>query len=255
MSRHPVERLAPGPLTLAGDVAHHLRHVLRARAGQTITLFDADGRQATAVITTVGKDTVEVAVGAVETVDRESPIDIALAFALSKGSKPEWIVRKAVELGVNELVVFPSARSVTRWKEDEIERKLHRLRDTVRAAAAQCGRNRLPSIRYDASTQEAAAGLAERPLRLVSAPEADRPLLALLTCRAARRAALLTGPEGGLTGEEIEMLLAAGWQPASLGPRILRAETATLAAVALLQGALGDLGAAQKRNYPTDPDS
>ena len=247
MSRHPVERLAPGSLILTGEVAHHLRNVLRARAGHTVTLFDAEGRQAPATITAIGKHSVEVAVGALETVNRESPADIALAFALSKGTKPEWIVAKAVELGVNELVVFPARRSVARWKDEEIERKLHRLRDTVRAAAAQCGRNRLPAIRYAASTIEAAAGLAERPLRLVSTPEAERPLPALLTGNSATSAALLTGPEGGLTDDELNALLAADWQAASLGPRILRAETATLAAVALLQGALGDLGAAQTK--------
>ncbi len=242
MSRHPVERLAPGPLTIADDVAHHLLHVLRVRAGQTVTLFDEHGNEAPAMIVAPGKRTVEVRVGEIEKIDRESPADIALAFALSKGDKPEWIVQKAVELGVNELVIFAAARSVARWRAEEIERKLQRLRDTARGAAAQCGRNRLPALHYAASTAEAAVGLADRPLRLVSAPTAERGLLDLPARQSAKRAALLTGPEGGLTDEELAALLAADWQPVALGPRILRAETAALAATALLQGALGDLG-------------
>ncbi len=242
MSRHPVDEVRAGLLTISGDAAHHLRHVLRARAGDAIVVFDAAGREAEAVIATVGKSEIVVEAGLPRLISRESPLALTLAFALSKGDKPEWIVQKAVELGAHRLLVFAAARSVARWPAGDVVRKTERLAAVIRGAAAQCGRNVLPPLTYAASLSVAMADLAACPQRIALHPEAVTPLVAAVT-PGAGAVALLCGPEGGLAPEEAAALTDAGWRLAKLGPRILRAETATLAALAALQSRWGDFGA------------
>lgn len=243
LSRHPAAPLETGPLLLSGPVAHHLNRVLRVRPGEKIRLFDGQGREAEAVVVSRDGDRVRVEVGEVRTVRRESPLPLTLAFALSKGEKPEWIAQKSVELGVAALVVFAARRSVVHWSADAVEHKLRRLREVVRGACAQCGRTVEPSLRYADSCGAAIALTADRPLRLALDATAARPLAAFLPLDRVLPVCLLSGPEGGLAADELEELTAGGWRTARLGPRILRAETAALAAVALVQGLAGDLGA------------
>jgi 16S rRNA (uracil1498-N3)-methyltransferase len=241
MSRHAVDEVRAGSLTLSGETAHHLRRVLRVRVGARLVLFDARGREAEAEVVALAKDAVEVRVGEPRVVGRESPLALTLAFALSKGDKPEWIAQKAVELGVQRLVLFAAARSVARWAPEETAHKTARLAAVIRGAAAQCGRNALPPFAFAPSLAEAVARLADHPRRIALHPEAATPLAALLR-EGEGPVALLCGPEGGLAPDEITLLREAGWRLAALGPRILRAETATLAALAVAQSAVGDLG-------------
>ena len=242
MSRHFIDIVRPGPATIAGAEAHHLLHVLRIAVGQTIFVFDGQGYEAVATVTALGKKTVEVQVNQPYLIERESRLSIVLAFALSKGDKPEWIAQKAVELGVREIIVFSAEHSVVRWKEADRSRKLARLEDVIRGAAAQCGRAFLPPCHFAASTAEAAQLLADCPLRIAFHPEGSASLKNILaTPIPINRVALLCGPEGGLSPAEIDLLSGAGWSVCLLGPRILRAETAALAAVAVVQAVTGDL--------------
>jgi len=241
MSRHLVQQVKPGATTLIGDTAHHLRNVLRIKPGDQLVVFDADGRQAEATVTAVRQGAVELDVGESSDAACESPLPLALAFALSKGEKPEWITQKAVELGVENIVIFQAERSVARWKKEALPRKLERLRSTIKGATAQCGRTTPADVSFAFSLEEALAKLAIYPLRIVFHTDADLPLASLLTEPTTAGVALLCGPEGGLTANELALLNDAGWQAGRMGPRILRAETAALAAVALVQGLLGDL--------------
>jgi len=240
MSRHPVDKLRAGEIVLRGEVAHHLRQVLRARVGQRVILFDAQSSEAEAEIVALAQGAVTVRAGEPRVVSRESPLALTLAFALSKGDKPEWIAQKAVELGVRRLVLFAAERSIVRWAPADAARKIERMEAVIRGAAAQCGRNVLPDFAYAASTAEAASRLADHARRVALHPEAASPLAALLK-EEDGPLALLCGPEGGLSPDEVSLLRGHGWRFATLGPRILRAETATLAAVTIAQSRIGDL--------------
>ena len=179
MSRHFVEQLAAGTMTLAGDVAHHLLHVLRVAPGAKVQLFDDRGRQADATVVACAKKTVVVEVEEPGEADVESPLAITLLFALSKGQKPEWIVQKGVELGVREFVIFPAQRSVARWAPDDVPRKLARLETVAKGAAAQCGRAFLPVVRYAADTTAATAMMTDAPACIVLQPQAPASLATL----------------------------------------------------------------------------
>jgi 16S rRNA (uracil1498-N3)-methyltransferase len=241
MSRHRVETLAAGSLSIGGSTAHHLIRVLRVKPGRRIVLFDGQGNEAAATVLAVAAGRVEVEVEPPRPTDREPPREITLAFALSKGDKPEWICQKAVELGATRIVVFSAERSVARWAAEQVERKLARLFAVVEGAAAQSGRAALPPVLYAETVATLCASAADAPHRLVLAPGPSEPLTAALSDLSPGALWLATGPEGGLTPEEIEAFVVAGWRAVHLGPRILRAETATLTALALAQGLTGGL--------------
>jgi 16S rRNA (uracil1498-N3)-methyltransferase len=145
-------------------------------------------------------------------------------------------------MGVASLIVFASRHSVARWTAESVEHKLVRLREVVRGACAQCGRTVEPSLRYAPSCGAVSGLVADHSLRLALDASAARPLAAFFSKPSVSPVCLLSGPEGGLAAAELEELSAGGWQTAHLGPRILRAETAALAAIAVAQGLAGDLG-------------
>ncbi len=241
LSRHFFADLAAGRQTLTGEAVHHLRDVRRVRPGQQIVLFDGQGLEARATIVTVGSDRIEVDVTAPQRAGRESPLALTLAFALSKGDKPEWICQKAVELGVSSLIVFAAERSVARWTPARTPAKLDRLTAAIRGACAQSGRAATPPVHYAASFDQALNMAQNAALRIALSPTAEQSLDALLATSRVESVCLLTGPEGGLAPLELQLLAENDWRLARFGPRILRAETSTLAAIAVLQHALGDL--------------
>ncbi|HEX4147719.1 MAG TPA: RsmE family RNA methyltransferase, partial [Pirellulales bacterium] len=211
-----------------------LLHVMRAQAGDRVLLFDGRGGEFLAEVAALGRSQVELRILERRTIDRELPLRAVLGVALPKGDRQAWLVEKAVELGVAELVPLVSERSVAQ----PLDKALERLRRAVVEASKQCGRNRLMEI-------SAASGWAEfvgsppqgticwlaDPQASLSAAEALEPLLAG-SLPSEWRVAI--GPEGGLTSAECELAAAAGWQRVSLGPRTLRVETAALALAALM---------------------
>lgn len=242
LGRHAVAELTAGPRWLRGEVDHHLRHVLRARPGDRLVLFDGSGREATARVVEVGSDGVEVDVAPPVDVSRESPVAVALAFALSKGDKPEWICQKAVELGAAELIVVAAEHSVVRWRDDQVDHKLERLSATVRGACAQSGRTIYPPVSYAASVAGLCDRIGDQTARVVVDPSGETSLSDVAARADPARLVVAAGPEGGWSTGELDAFRAAGWSVAHLGPRILRAETATLAALAAIQARVGDLG-------------
>jgi 16S rRNA (uracil1498-N3)-methyltransferase len=219
------EPLNTDAVTLGGAEAHHLLHVLRAAPGVRVVLFDGTGCEFDAEVTACRRATVELAILKRRTVDRELPQALTLGVPLPKGDRQRWLVEKAVELGVTRLVPLRTARSVVAG-----ERGGEKLDRYVIEASKQCGRNRLMEIAASQSWEDWLAAPADA--RRVIADPTGRPLTATSELMQPTYAAV--GPEGGFTDEELAAARVAGWDLASLGPRILRIETAAIALAALL---------------------
>lgn len=209
---------------LTAAEAHHLAHVMRAKPGDEVVVFDGSGAEFTARIERVGRSEIDLAIVERIEVDREAPLAVTLGVALPKGDRQRWLVEKVVELGVARLVPLETSRGVAQ----PIEKTVERLRRTVIEASKQCGRNRLMEI---VEAQDWAAFLQAAPLeacRLVAHPggESIRAVARPGTTNASRDVWLAIGPEGGFSDEEASQAESAGWRLVDLGPRILRIETA-----------------------------
>ena len=185
-----------------------------------------------------GKAGARVAVGAYSAVERESPLQLTLLQGVARGERMDAIVQKATELGVQRIVPLSCEFSVVRLDAASRQRRAEHWRAVAIAACEQCGRNRVPQIEPIAEFSEA-CGAGEDELRLMLLPQAPDALVALAA--GLHRAVLLVGPEGGLSGREQLQAQRAGFRACRLGPRILRTETAPLAALAVLQALAGDL--------------
>lgn len=221
--------LPPGP-------ARHVQ-VLRMQPGETITLFDGRGGEWSAEILAMGRQSVEVRIGAHDPVDRELPLDIVLMAGMPANDRFDWLVEKATELGVAAIEPLVCERSVLRLSGERAERRREHWQGVARAAAEQCGRTRVPLI---APVRTLAQALGEArtdtgaPLWLLSLGEA-RPLAERATAlRTGGRVRVISGPEGGLSPAEEAAARAAGAVAVSLGARVLRSETAPLAVLAAL---------------------
>jgi 16S rRNA (uracil1498-N3)-methyltransferase len=237
---HVDASLTPGEhTTLEGDAANHIAKVLRARVGDTLTLFDGRGGEYNARITEFKGARVIAQIGEHRPIERESRLAIALLQGIARGDRMDTIVQKATELGVTRIVPVMTERSVVKIVRDSAHRKHAHWRAIAIAACEQCGRNRLPEVAQPQTLADAvrASTLTSR-LRLMLSPGASATLLAAATD--ATSIALLIGPEGGLTPLEVEIAGRAGFSACSVGPRILRTETASLAALAALQAIAGD---------------
>ena len=229
--------LAAGTVvTLPANVAHHAAHVLRLREGDAVVLFNGLGGEFPGRLASRGQ---QVELTGHDPVERESPVAVTLVQAWIATDKLEWVVEKAVELGVARIALTPTRRSVVRLDAARLSRRIDRLRDIAIAACCQCGRNRVPAI---AAFGDLASALAEGgagATGLVLQPDAPRSLVEI--AGAARGPiAIAVGPEGGFDADEFALVRRAGYQLARLGPRVLRTETAGLAALAALQGTVGD---------------
>lgn len=215
---------------ISGDEAHHLLHVMRAKAGQVATLFDGSGAEFLARVERLGRTEAEFVVLERVDADRELARELTLAVALPKGDRQRWLVEKAVELGVTRLVPLETSRGVAQ----PVDKALARLRRAVIEASKQCGRNRLMDI-LPSQTWSDYCRAEPRPgvLRLLADPSGGTMLDKVHVAAAAGIAAAI-GPEGGWTAEELNLAREHGWQIVSLGRRILRIETAALAVAAAI---------------------
>lgn len=221
---------------LSGPEAHHLAHVMRAKPGDEVVLFDGSGAQFAAKVERVGRAEIELAVLAREEVDHELPVPITLAVSLPKGDRQRWLVEKAVELGIGRFVPVVTERSSDR----DAPAALKRLGRTVIEASKQCGRNRLMTIEPAIELTAFAATLPSAALGVI-AHIGGPPLSKVLDASTAARPAefrLLVGPEGGFTDAEIRNASEAGWRVVGLGRRTLRIETAALALVSAVTSRL-----------------
>jgi 16S rRNA (uracil1498-N3)-methyltransferase len=241
--------LTPGSLVeLPPDTASHLAKVLRARSGDELVLFNGDGREFNGAIEAVRGSRVSASVGDSRQVDRESPLAITLVQCVPRGDRMDFIVQKATELGVARIVPVLSQRSVVRLDKAHAESKAIHWRAVAVSACEQCGRNRLPAIE---AAQPLLNYLGEAAPcggpRLVFEPEsAFHPQAMAQVPGGAADIAIVDaqiaiGPEGGFASDELEAFRVAGFSQVGLGPRVLRTETAAIAAVVCLQARFGDM--------------
>jgi 16S rRNA (uracil1498-N3)-methyltransferase len=238
-----------GPLTgeprqtIRGAAVNHISRVLRLRTGDNLTLFDGRGGEHDASIDEFRKDSVLVTVNEHRPVEREAPVPITLAQGISRGERMDWVVQKATELGVARIVPLLTERCVVRLDAKQAESKVRHWRAIVISACEQCGRNRIPDVAtpvklHDFLRQDDAAN-ASSTHRLLLSPTGERRVRDL--DGTINAVSVLIGPEGGLTEVEHEYAQAAGFIGVRLGPRVLRTETAAIAALTAIQQQLGDL--------------
>lgn len=228
------EPLRPGVSSLTEEAAHHAVHVLRIREGEEITLFDGRGGEYAARISSIRKLQVALEVLEHRAVERESPLHVVLVQGVSSGERMEFTIRKAVELGVAEVRPVLTAASVSRPKgERAASRQAHWQRIAI-SACEQCGRNVVPPV---AELGAVPGGKFADAVKLLLSPVGETRLSEV---PGAARYVLAAGPEAGFDEREEAAFRKAGFQPVSLGPRVLRTETAALAALAALNALRGD---------------
>lgn len=219
------------------DAARHLVAVLRLHAGDPVALFNGRGGAYRGLIEEASTKGLRVRTTEFDSTDRESPLQSMLGIGISKGDRFDWVLQKATELGVSEISPLYTERTEVKLKGERIEKKLRHWRQVVISACEQCGRNRLPALHEPQPLQSFLT--VQVPIKLLLHHRAGLALKELPQSKP-DAVALLIGPEGGLSPVEIEQGIAAGFQSLTLGPRIMRTETAPLAALSLLQGLWGD---------------
>ena len=237
----PVPLASGAALALPPGAARHVQ-VLRMQPGDTLTLFNGSGGEYTAVVERMGRSDVSVTVGVHAPAEREATRAVHLAVGMPANERMDWLVEKATELGVASIQPLATAHGVLRLSGERAEKKRAHWEAIAIAACEQCGRNRVPVIHPVRSFSspsawiDAAAG--KEALRLIlSLAEGTRRLAdAIESAPADRSVLVLSGPEGGLSAAEEQEALACGFAPVTLGPRVLRAETAALAALVSLAG-------------------
>ncbi|SFU35386.1 16S rRNA (uracil(1498)-N(3))-methyltransferase [Nitrosospira multiformis] len=246
----PVEIFAEQVLELPSAVAHHAARVLRLEPGDEVVLFNGDGGEFTSVISRISKQGVAVVVERHVQVERESPLTILLAQAVCMGEKMDWIVQKAVELGVTRIQPLITKQSVVRLSGERGEKRVSHLQKVVISACEQCGRNRVPKV-LSLAALENWLGTQTESCRTCSdslspdacfmlSPFARKGLRDFKHSSNISSIILLVGPEGGFTRDEEAAAMVAGFIPLRLGNRILRTESAALAAVGAMQALWGD---------------
>jgi len=225
---------------VSGPAATHIVRVLRLKSADALTVFDGRGGEYEARIDAIRKDRVFVSVGAHRAIERESPLAATLAQGISRGERMDFVVQKATELGVRRIVPLITERSVVRLDPQQAESKRRHWRAVAVAACEQSGRNSVPEVALPASLIAflATAGAAADAARIVLSPRGGTRLRDL---QSVTGVIMLIGPEGGLSEIELETAVHAGFQAVSLGPRVLRTETAAIAALAAIQHQLGDI--------------
>ncbi len=227
-------------ITLPEDSATHLVRVLRLREGDACVLFNGDGHDYPARLVQAGKREAVVELGDAAPADNESPLRITLLQGIARGEKMDLILQKATELGVAAIMPVNGERTEVKLDAERAGKRLAHWREVAVSACEQCGRARLPDIAPPRPLEQAVQALDRDMLRLILDPEAiDR--LATLAAPASMRIAIAIGPEGGWSPRDLATLESAGFTGLQLGPRVLRTETAGLAAIAALQARFGDL--------------
>ncbi|MBT8421272.1 MAG: 16S rRNA (uracil(1498)-N(3))-methyltransferase [Gammaproteobacteria bacterium] len=226
-------------LNLPTDAARHVTRVLRLRAGTPLVLFNGEGGELDAEIIEVRGQAVAVRTEQHRDVDREPPLTLSLVQGISRSERMDWVIQKAVELGVSRIEPVFTARSVVRLNIERTARRLQHWRGIAVSACEQCGRNRIPEIMNPLHMDEWALNRrAGSGNALLLQPGAEKKLTDIEY--AGGQVTLLIGPEGGLTQAEAERAKAIGFVPVSLGPRTLRTETAAIASLAVIQHHWGD---------------
>jgi len=225
-------------MILPDAVFRHAVQVLRMKPGEVLTLFDGLGVEYRAQLQQVDRRQAIVSLQQALHAENESPLDILLMQGVSRGERMDYAIQKAVELGVKRLMPVITERCNVQLSGDRAEKRLNHWRGVMVSACEQSGRSFLPEL-LPVTTLDDALSNCTDDCKIVLAPEAVPGFSSL---EKARQIALLIGPEGGLSDEEVQRAVTAGFIGVNLGPRILRTETASAAALAIVQARWGDIG-------------
>jgi len=234
---HPASLATGGHAELSEAAATHVARVLRLPVGAPLILFNGQGGEFEAVISTVDKHRVTIEIVAFHDKEREPPLQLWLAQGISRRERMDYTIQKAVELGVNRIIPLFTERCGVRLDGERLEKRVRHWQGVVIGACEQCGRNRLPQVDAPIPLAQWLAAPGEG-LRLVLDPDADRSLAQLPAPTGP--VTLLIGPEGGLSDQELQWAAQSNYLGLRLGPRVLRTETAAVAALAAILGAWGD---------------
>lgn len=226
-------------VTLSEQASHHLARVLRAAVNDQVTVFNGEGGEFLTIITRIDKKTVTVRVGEFMQRETESPLELYLAQGISRGEKMDYTIQKAVELGVKKIIPLFTERCNVKLDEERREKRVQHWQSIVISACEQCGRNRIPEVLAPQSLDRWLPQV-EAEWRFILSPH-HAGYLSNSSIPAGSRVVLLIGPEGGLSEAEVELASQKGFSPLNLGPRILRTETAAVAAITALQCYFGDM--------------
>ena len=223
-------------IELQEDNAHYARTVLRLKKDQQLVLFNGQGGEYSCVLQEVSRKRVVVFID--KSVDRtvESPLKISLGLGVSRGDRMDWAIQKAVELGANDLTPLLTERCVVKFKTEKKQQRLKHWQNIVQHATEQCGRTILPVLNSIANFDDWLQQ--QKGLKVFLDPYAEKSLSELAPINL--QVTLLSGPEGGFSSNERELAISAGFIPVRLGKRILRTETASLAALSAVQMLWGD---------------
>jgi 16S rRNA (uracil1498-N3)-methyltransferase len=243
--------LSPGNIMeLERNTASHLAKVLRARSGDELVLFNGDGREFDASIESVRGSRVSASIDAARSVDRESPLKVTLLQCVPRGDRMDFVVQKATELGVERIVPVLSQRSVVRLDAAQAASKQAHWRAVAVSACEQCGRNRLPQVEAPQPLLNYLGAMAPQKasgaLRLILEPagaiqERSARSIDVAAGGPISQAEIAIGPEGGFSPEELDAFQLSAFARLGLGPRVLRTETAAIAAIVMLQTRFGDM--------------
>lgn len=222
--------------------SHHLSKVLRMLPGRELVVFNGEGGEYSASITQINKKTVSVALENFSAENRESPLKLELAIGISRGERMDWILQKATEMGVTRIAPLFAERTEVKLAGERLMKKMMHWKQIIISAAEQSQRNILPEL-TDPLNLDVWLQSAEADFKFVLHHRDNKGLPAQNT---AQSVALLIGPEGGLSASEIESALGKNFSPLTLGPRVLRTETAPIAAISLVQYRWGDYQSASE---------
>lgn len=228
-----------GIAVIDGADARHIGGALRMAVGEKLTLCDGAGTDYAATITAIGKDTVTLTVDRAAPSATEPTLAVTLYMGMPKGDKLEFVIQKAVELGVTAVVPVVTARSIVRVGGKDAEKKQVRLQRIAAEAAGQCGRGIIPTVHAPIDFKAALARLSQENTLLCY--EGGGAPIGELTSPTDTAISLVVGPEGGFAPDEVAAVTAVGGRIATLGPRILRCETAPIAALAVLMERSGNM--------------
>ena len=239
----PQPRIEKGMLRVEGEEVRHIRKVLRLRAGDEITVFDGLGKEFEGTIVEEGRSSVVITIANTYSSKRDSPLEVTLAQSLLKGEKMDYLIQKATELGVQEIVPFLSSRSVPLLEKSKRVNRHHRWERIAVEASKQCGRGVVPKIESLHDYSEMLQKASPNSLRLILWEREGAKLKEILErSKERKKVFFIVGPEGGFSDGEVEEARGGGFIPVTLGRRIVRAETASLCFLSILQYEQGDIG-------------
>jgi 16S rRNA (uracil1498-N3)-methyltransferase len=239
----PTRQIEDHRATITGVELNHLRRVLRLRPQDRVVVFDDSGCEHDGIIRSLSEDRGEIEIIRSYPVNNESPLKTTLALGLTKGDKMDWVVEKATELGVHTVVPFLSDYTIPKLNERKMAQRSERWQKIALSAAKQCGRVRIPEILALSELCDLLETVSPDALRLFFwEKEREQRLSDLKETRTTvSELVVMIGPEGGFSTHEAALALGQGFKAVRLGPRILRAETAAVAALSAVQLLWGDL--------------